>query len=478
MVFDIVVVTYNSAKWLAGCLAALANVQYDIAGLNLIFVDNASADGTLQALEALQLKYTGFGGFAVLPQQKNRGFSAGCNAGARAGGAPFIFFLNADTEVQPGIFAALVEAAEHAPEKTAAFECRQLPFETGHHIHPVTLQTTWAAGAALVVRRAVFEEIGGFDEHLFMYCEDVDLSWRVRAAGYTLQYVPKAEVVHYSYLSGEDGKTAAMKLTEYAGSFYGNLLLRYKFGSCKEIWRGHAMYWGALRRPLHFDGVRRVLAKNYLRHFLHLWSFWFWRVKNRRWFKAKPAHFEGGFAADRGLFKLEKPRQQPLVTVVGWDVDSAPCTLQSLKNQTYENYEVLDAGRDVTGGFEVLRHAKGEYVVFFGPDQYFYPDHLELMVAEALENPDADVVAAAYMAGAEETGPYVLVRQSAWTLPKEGGWPPLQCFMAKSSFVRQCERGSLNGLYDAMTQKQGLEILRATTVLYARRKEILPHDKL
>lgn len=64
--------------------------------------------------------------------------------------------MNLDTEVWPDVFLRLDEAAVRAPQETAAFECRQLPYETGHHIDPVTLETSWASGAALAVRARRF----------------------------------------------------------------------------------------------------------------------------------------------------------------------------------------------------------------------------------------------------------------------------------------------------------------------------------
>ena len=220
--YDIVMVTYNSMKWLRACVAALAAVQYPLEELHLVFADNGSTDGTLEELRRMAGEYPAFGGFTVAENGANLGFGAACNRGAAKGSAPLLFFLNLDTEVWPDVFLRLDEAAVRAPQETAAFECRQLPYETGHHIDPVTLETSWASGAALAVRRAAFTSVGGFDEHLFMYCEDVDLSWRLRAGGYRLQYVPAARVTHYSYENG------GPKLGEYAGSFYGNLLLRYK----------------------------------------------------------------------------------------------------------------------------------------------------------------------------------------------------------------------------------------------------------
>ena len=258
--YDIVMVTYNSMKWLRACVAALAAVQYPLEELHLVFADNGSTDGTLEELR--------------------------------------------------------------------------------HHIDPITLETSWASGAALAVRRAAFTSVGGFDEHLFMYCEDVDLSWRLRAGGYRLQYVPAARVTHYSYENG------GPKLGEYAGSFYGNLLLRYKFGSWRDIWRGHKMYLGALRRPLHFNGVRRVLAKNYLRHFIKLWPFLFWRFSHRAEYGARPARFEGGFSPDRGLWKFTPPQETPLISVIVRTCgrpQTLKRTLESLRWQTYRNFEIIVA---------------------------------------------------------------------------------------------------------------------------------------
>ena len=322
--YDIVMVTYNSMKWLRACVAALAAVQYPLEELHLVFADNGSTDGTLEELRRMAGEYPAFGGFTVAENGANLGFGAACNRGAAKGSAPLLFFLNLDTEVWPDVFLRLDEAAVRAPQETAAFECRQLPYETGHHIDPVTLETSWASGAALAVRRAAFTSVGGFDEHLFMYCEDVDLSWRLRAGGYRLQYVPAARVTHYSYENG------GPKLGEYAGSFYGNLLLRYKFGSWRDIWRGHKMYLGALRRPLHFNGVRRVLAKNYLRHFIKLWPFLFWRFSHRAEYGARPARFEGGCSPDRGLWKFTPPPETPLIRLA-----------QRLDKQTISGAEVI-----------------------------------------------------------------------------------------------------------------------------------------
>ena len=165
--YDVVMVTYNSAKWVPGCIQALAKVHSPLEDLHLIVVDNASTDDTLKQLTALRKTYLDFGGFTIEKSSRNKGFGAACNLGAQKGSSPLLFFLNLDTEVDPEVFLRLDEAERLHPE-AGGFECRQLPYETGHHIDPVTLETSWASGAALAVRRDVFEQVDGFDEHLFI----------------------------------------------------------------------------------------------------------------------------------------------------------------------------------------------------------------------------------------------------------------------------------------------------------------------
>lgn len=434
MPFDIVLVLYNSAAWLPVCLQALAAVNYPRNELHLVLVDNASTDDMQNLLAAQAELLADFGSVRLEKNTKNRGFGAACNQGAALGHSENIFFLNVDTEVTPDIFSALEQTIAAAPADVAAFECRQLPYETGHHIDPVSLHTTWASAAALVVRRAAFASVGGFDEHLFMYCEDVDLSWHLRAKGYKLQYVPGAEVWHYSSLADPSLRSQALQnrpvsLGEYAYGLYGNLLLRYKYGGFKDIWHGYGMYLGALCRPLHYPGVRRLLAKNFVKHFAQLWPFLFWRLSHRKGYKAHVARFDGGFSPDRSAFALQKPIGTSLASVVVRTCGRPEVlrqTLRALRHQTYPYFEIVvvedgpaesqvvveeelagmlfqyhatgqNVGRSRAGNIG-LSLAKGAYLNFLDDDDFFYPDHLEMLVGQMEQHPKADFVTAASMA--------------------------------------------------------------------------------
>ncbi|MEG0762440.1 MAG: glycosyltransferase family 2 protein [Oscillospiraceae bacterium] len=424
MRYDIVLVTYNSEKWLLPCVNALSQVQYPLSELHIIFADNASCDDTISVLHKLKMQYPAFGAFDIIENAKNLGFGAACNIGADIGNADNIFFLNTDTSVNSEIFTEL-DLAMSSHLDAAAFECRQTPYETGHHIDPVTLETTWASGAALVVKREFFVKAGGFDKHLFMYCEDVDLSWRLRALGKSIIYVPRAKLIHYAYETAKNG----MKLGEYCGSFYGNLLLRYKFGSFKDIINGHKMYLGAIKQPLHFDNVRKALAKNYIKSFVSMWHFLFWRYSHRAEFNMHTSHFDGGFDADRGLARLNDFTNKPLVSVIARTAHRPQLlrlALTTLLHQTYDNFEVIvcEDGDDklsdmlndefsklnilycshkpaigrAANGNSGLQLAQGEYCMFLDDDDLLYPDHIELFMSIAQQHPCADLILGSAMA--------------------------------------------------------------------------------
>ncbi|MEG1126892.1 MAG: glycosyltransferase family 2 protein, partial [Oscillospiraceae bacterium] len=204
---------------------------------------------------------------------------------------------------------------------------------------------------------------------------------------------------------------------------------------CKEILSGEKMYLGAIKRPLHFDNVRKVLCKNYLKHFVTLWPFLLYRLRHRNVLKAQTWHFENGFDADRGLAKLEPFTHKPLVSIIVRTYDKKDylrLALISLSHQTYPNIEIIIAedGADTcremiseefsqlnikyinnavrkgraANGNAGLDAAHGEYCMFLDDDDLLYPDHVELFAAKAAENPCADIVLGSAMAMLVEAG--------------------------------------------------------------------------
>jgi N-acetylglucosaminyl-diphospho-decaprenol L-rhamnosyltransferase len=155
----------------------------------------------------------------VLETGANLGFAGGCNAGATATSAPLLLFLNPDAKPAPGCVDALRAAAAEHPGWGAWQALVTLPGgervnTSGGVTHylgfgwagecdaPVRpgedREVSFASGAALVVRRAAWERVGGFDADYFMYAEDLDLSLRLRLAGYGVG-IARAAVVEHDY---------------------------------------------------------------------------------------------------------------------------------------------------------------------------------------------------------------------------------------------------------------------------------------
>jgi GT2 family glycosyltransferase len=215
----VVIVTWRCAETIAKTLGAVAEQLGE--SDRLIVIDNASGDGTAAAAEAAAPRAT------VLSMPENLGFAAGCRAGAEAAeAAPLLLFLNPDAVPEPGALEALRRTAAERPDWGAWQAAVTLPdgsLNTGggvvHYLgfawagrlgEPADAlgaapsEVGFASGAALTVRRELWEQLDGFDDAYFMYAEDVDLSLRLRLLGYEVGVVPAARVVHdYDFDKGQ-----------------------------------------------------------------------------------------------------------------------------------------------------------------------------------------------------------------------------------------------------------------------------------
>ena len=235
--FDVVYVTYNSKKWLDGLFTSWKNLDYDLKKINIYLVDNQSTDDTVAELEKIKNTMgSEFGSFEVLAQNENYGFGKGNNIGFQKGKEPYVCFLNTDTELYPDTFKELEREVTTSEENVGLWEFRQFPYEHPKFYDVLTGATSWSSGAAFAVKRELFGRLGGFDEKIFMYAEDVDLSWRIRAEGMILKYCPRVRIKHYSYESA-----GQIKPIQYVSSVINNLLLRYRFGGRKTVLEGHAL---------------------------------------------------------------------------------------------------------------------------------------------------------------------------------------------------------------------------------------------
>jgi GT2 family glycosyltransferase len=222
----IVIVNWNSGRQLQECLASFQAVANDDVSLAaVIVIDNASTDSSADGL-------TCPAPLNVIRNAENRGFAAACNQGAGGTQADFLLFLNPDTRLMAGSLerpARYLQAVEHSSvgivgvqlidaTGTVARNTAREPTAwsmTGSavgldravpSIFPPHFVTEWphddtrnvdqVMGAFFLVRREVFEALGGFDERFFVYYEDMDFAVRARKHGWSSVYLSTAQAFH------------------------------------------------------------------------------------------------------------------------------------------------------------------------------------------------------------------------------------------------------------------------------------------
>jgi GT2 family glycosyltransferase len=208
----VVIVSYNSGRFLEKCLASLA--AQTLAPRRVVVVDNASKDDSIDICRR-------FPGVELVASDVNLGFAAGNNlAVAKVPECAWVALLNPDAFAAPDWIASLDAATRRHPG-VDFFACR-LVSESDHSLLDGAGDaygsngTAWpryqgalvgsegneacevfgACGAAVMYRRELFVSAGGFDEHYFCYYEDVDLSFRLRLFGARCLYLPEARAYH------------------------------------------------------------------------------------------------------------------------------------------------------------------------------------------------------------------------------------------------------------------------------------------
>lgn len=181
------VVTHdNDTEQLRRCFASARTALAKVAGSSrLMVMDNGAPSPAHPGVDRVE----GCG---------NIGFAAAHNllmAEAFAGGADVYVAANPDGAFHPDCLLALARVVA-AHGGNVLVEACQFPAEHPKNFDPATLRTNWASGACLAIPRHVFEELGGFDDTFFLYCEDVDLSWRARAADIPVLIAPNALFLH------------------------------------------------------------------------------------------------------------------------------------------------------------------------------------------------------------------------------------------------------------------------------------------
>ena len=156
---------------------------------------------------------------------ENLGHGGGHNRLAPLTESDLLLFLNPDAVLAPNTIQSLVEAMA---ETVGVVDGRQLPLEHPKDFDEITGETSWASGACSLTSRQAFRAVSGFDqETFFLYCDDVDYSWRLKLAGFSVLHQPSARVFHDKRLQLTGGIIASSAETYYSAE--AGLLLAYKY---------------------------------------------------------------------------------------------------------------------------------------------------------------------------------------------------------------------------------------------------------
>ena len=236
----IVLLNWNSADMTSECIRSLYEMK--AASFEVIVVDNGSKDGSAEYL------HKQFPQITILPQDHNLGFAAGCNVGMKLAmqrGFKYVLPLNNDTVVDPAFLEELLRAADEHPQAAVispkiyfwdmpdrfwwaggsfslwtgmAKHIGRKKVDKGQFDRGVEID--WATGCAVLMNSSVLWETGLFDESFFGNGEDLDLSLRIRKAGYKIWFAPKSKLWH------KEGVDYRKNVGEYLRKFTGtrNLL--------------------------------------------------------------------------------------------------------------------------------------------------------------------------------------------------------------------------------------------------------------
>jgi GT2 family glycosyltransferase len=214
---SVVVVTWNRRELLHACLASLARQTHP--RFEVLVVDNASQDGSVEMVLDLAKSYPV--PLRLIANSTNQGFCAANNQGFAASQSELVALLNNDAEADPGWLEALESVIRlyddvgMAASKILVWEDPRKIDKVGHLIYPDgqnrgrgsgqidqgqfdrVEEVLWPDGCAAMYRRAMLEDVGGFDEEFFAYADDAELGLRGRIAGWRCFYAPGAVVRHH-----------------------------------------------------------------------------------------------------------------------------------------------------------------------------------------------------------------------------------------------------------------------------------------
>lgn len=217
---SIIILNWNGKKWLDNCIDSLINQTYK--NIEIVFVDNNSSDDSVEYVKSKWPKVK------VVLLDDNYGYAKGNNIGVDAASGEIVFILNNDTKLFPDCVEHLVNSFELntlliptqlVGDFNSDLKDTELKILRGNGMdifgYPYGVtnyleqKIFYVDGAALFILKEDFKKLGGFDEELFMFQEDIDLSWKARLFGYKFKICENAKLYHFSGGSALGGMNKA-----------------------------------------------------------------------------------------------------------------------------------------------------------------------------------------------------------------------------------------------------------------------------
>lgn len=237
---SIIIISYNTRQYLDRCLNSIfqslknSTLQYEV-----IVVDNGSTDGSQEMVQKMYPRVK------LMKNQTNVGFGKANNQGVKVAQGNILLLLNSDIEVQNQAIARLYEYFKALPIKSvvggklfnvdgsAQPSCGPAYtllviftalFLKGDHLHvtrysPMMVKRVdWIMGACMMLSRNAMSDVGGFDEDIYMYMEEIDWQHRARKSGYQIYFYPNSHFTHVG--AGSSGSRTTPILNVYRGLIF------------------------------------------------------------------------------------------------------------------------------------------------------------------------------------------------------------------------------------------------------------------
>ena len=400
-VITICLVLYNSERWIYKWVKSIAELDYPRDKIKLSVVDNNSTDQSSTLFWDTLSEFNLTSCVLSFKNSENVGFGNGQNLAISNADTEYIIICNPDAFFLPDSISNAITFAVNDSDEICSWEFAQIPFEHPKYYDPVTLETSWNSHAAVLFKSRCISEVGGYDQNIFLYGEDVDLSYRLRLSGYRLRYLPNARVVHDTMSRDH------IRNHHRHRSIAANLCLRRRFGRLTDRISGIFLIMAS---TLQSSQIRtEIIGPSFMLYFRMRKYFRPLRSKNK-YFPFNGFNYERRRCGVATAIPLPPPNKPKVSVITRVHKHSSVLSeaINCVRNQTYEHLEhiiVYDNcdPLDVPGTISVhvnfsnpssagnagAKAASGRYILFLDYDDLIFADHIEGLCGTLSNSPDA-----------------------------------------------------------------------------------------